>query len=128
MPNIIYLIYLWFNGIAYLVLGIWCAISVDKTAETIGFKSLDSSGRCEYTAVYGGLQIALGLLFGISALRADARSLGITFAVVIYSSLVIFRGVGLLRFWPVASATLMFASFELLMLIFAIALYYCSPV
>jgi len=117
------LVYLWFNSIAYLALGIWCASSVDKTAATVGFKNLDSSGRCEYTAVYGGLQIALGLLFGLSALRADARSLGITFALVIYASLVLLRAIGLLRFWPVASTTLMFASFELLMLVLAVALY-----
>jgi hypothetical protein len=127
MPPIIFLSYLWFNSIAYIVLGLWCASSVDKTAATVGFTSLTSSGRCEYTTVYCGLQIALGILFGLSALRADARSLGIIFALVIYASLVALRAIGLLRFWPVAPATLMFASFELLMLLIAIALYYDSP-
>ncbi len=109
--------YLAFNAFAYVILGLWCAVSVEQTAASIGYTKLDRSGKCEYTAVYGGLQIALGLMFGLFAMVADQSTLALQFACVLYASLVVFRAIGLLRFWPVASLTVVFAGFELLMLV-----------
>ena len=110
-------LYLGFNAVVYVLLGLWCAIAVDRTSTTVGFKLLDSSGRCEYTTVYGGLQLALGILFGIAAVQTQYLALGVLFAVVIYACLCIFRLIGLWRFWPVATITLGFGALELLMLL-----------
>ena len=109
--------YLGFNAVAYVLLGLWCALAVDKTAASVGYQTLNDSGRCEYTTIYGGLQLALGILFALAASQTQYLALGLFFAVVIYASLCTFRLIGLLRFWPVASLTLGFAAVELVMLL-----------
>lgn len=114
--------YLAFNGIAYLLLGLWCAMSVDRSAASIGFKTLDASGRCEFTTVYGGLQVALGAAFLAAAWIADFRLIGLLFAVLLYTSVVLFRVIGLFRYGPVAPLTLGVAALEASMLAAGVAL------
>ncbi len=114
--------FLWFNAIAYAGLGFWCAISVDKTAGSLGYKGLNSSGRCEYTAVYGGLQVALALMFLFLAMEPSLHALGLRFSIALYGALWVFRVIGLIRFWPVAPMTMAFAGFEALMLVLALVL------
>ena len=114
--------FLWFNAAAYLALGLWCAMAVDKTSAAVGYKTLDASGRCEYTAVYGGLEVGLGLIFAWLALHPQHASWALDFALLIYAPLVLFRLIGLARFWPVAGLTLVFAGFEALMLFFSVLL------
>lgn len=114
------LLYLGFNAVVYVALGLWCAIAVDKAASAVGFKALDDSGRCEYTAVYGGLQLALGVLFAVAAAQTQYLAPGLFFAVVVYACLCTFRLIGLVRFWPVATQTLGFAALELVMLLIGV--------
>ena len=114
--------YLAFNGVAYLLLGLWCAMSVDRAAASIGFKILDASGRCEFTAVYGGLQVALGAAFLAAAWINDFRRIGLLFAVLLYASVMLFRVIGLLRHGPVAPLTRGVAVIEASMLAAGVAL------
>lgn len=120
-------VYLAFNGIVYLLLGFWCAMAIDKAASSIGFKTLDASGRCEFTAVYGGLQVALGGAFVAAAWIVDFRLVGLLFAVLLYAGVVLFRIVGLLRFWPVAPLTLGVAALEASMLAAGVGLLLGQP-
>lgn len=116
--------FLWFNAAAYIALGLWCAASVEKTSASVGFKMLDASGRCEFTTVYGGLQLGLGLIFGWLALHPEHSTLALGFSLLVYAPLVLFRAIGLMRFWPVAGLTLTFAGFEVAMLLIALLLRY----
>ena len=55
--------FLAFVGIAYIGLGIWCAVAPEKTSKAVGFALQPGQGQSEFLTVYGGLEVALGLLF-----------------------------------------------------------------
>ncbi len=78
------------NAVGYVVLGLWCAFAPFFTADIVGFTLLGGKGIAEYTAVYGGLQVALGIFFYLChrTARLDAALL---FGTTLYSCLVVFR-------------------------------------
>lgn len=83
--------YLLANAFIYIGLGIWCTFSPQKTAKGIAISPEGQQGLAEYIAVYGGLQVALGLFFLWTAFSPERHYTGILFATIVYSCLVFFR-------------------------------------
>lgn len=87
---------LYFFGLLYVALGIWCGILPEKTSKAIGFTLNGSSGFAEYMTVYAGLEIGMGLFFLFCATRDDLRLAGIYMAFITSFCLVAFRSLSLM--------------------------------
>jgi hypothetical protein len=85
---------------------------------------MNAGGRTEYLAVYGGLQLGIGLLFAWTALARERGRFGLMLALALYAPIVAFRLLGLLRYGPVPTLTQVTAAGEALMLLFALALWF----
>lgn len=94
--------YIVINAIGYLLLGMWCAFAPFSTADLIGFSLLGGKGLAEYVAVYGGLQVALGIFF-YYCLRSGRYDTALIFGTILYSCLVLFRIGGMLIHQTVTS-------------------------
>jgi len=104
-------------GIAYIMLGIWCASMPGQTANSVGFKLISDSGRSEYFVVYGGLQLALGIAFLWPLRRKEDTRFSLRLCGLIHSCLVVFRTVSLLRFTDIGDTTYALAAGEWLILL-----------
>lgn len=62
-PFLITRAFLAFVCAAYVLLAVWCAVLPSQTANSVGFTLRAGSGQSEYLVIYGGLQLALGLVF-----------------------------------------------------------------
>jgi hypothetical protein len=115
--------YLYLNAAIYLLLAGWCALAPARTAAAVGYASLTRSGQVEYLTIYGGLQLGLAILFAWFAWSQQMRT-GLVLALALYAPIVLFRSIGLLRWWPVETATLVLAVVEWLMLLAALWLWW----
>jgi len=115
--------YLYLNAAIYLLLAGWCALAPARTAAAVGYASLTRSGQVEYLTIYGGLQLGLAILFAWFAWSQQMRT-GLVLALALYAPIVLFRSIGLLRWWPVETATLALAVVEWLMLLAALWLWW----
>ncbi|TWU29626.1 DUF4345 family protein [Bythopirellula polymerisocia] len=104
--------YLAIVGIIYLLLALWCALQPTKTAGSIGFELRPGSGESEYFTVYGGLQLALGLVFLLPMVRPEFTSASLLVCLLVHASLAIMRTLSLLLFSGVANPTWYFAATE----------------
>ena len=90
--------FIFINAVAYLVLGLWCALSPYKTAEMIGLGLVGAKGLAEYIAVYGGLEFGLGLFYAYSYFNPRTYRTGTIFSVCLYGGIVAYRGLGMLAY------------------------------
>lgn len=115
--------YLYLNALVYLLLAVWCAVAPARTAAAVGYTSLSRSGQVEYLTIYGGLQLGLAILFAWFAWSQQMRT-GLVLALALYVPIVLFRSIGLVRWWPVETTTLVLAAVEWLMLAVALWLWW----
>lgn len=114
--------YLFFNAGIYLLLAIWCIALPDKTSTAVGFQLIAGSGRSEYLAVYGGLQIGLAIFYALCALKPELRLFGIIFSCCLYVPLFSCRVISLLRFEQIGHVTYITAALELVLTSWALYL------
>ena len=115
--------YLYLNALVYLLLAVWCVVAPARTAAAVGYTSLSRSGQVEYLTIYGGLQLGLAILFAWFAWSQQMRT-GLVLALALYVPIVLFRSIGLVRWWPVETTTLVLAAVEWLMLAVALWLWW----
>jgi hypothetical protein len=84
-------IFLWFNALMYLALGVWCTVLPRKTAESIGFAFAKPGAQSEYITVYGGMEFGLGVFFLLCALNPVWREAGLLLGLVLYGGLALWR-------------------------------------
>jgi len=105
-----------FDGVAYLALGLW--LLADPTGGLAGVQvaPLSPVGETELRAMYGGLEIGLGL-FGLHAARHVALSVSALWAnVYVLAGLATARGAGVLLGGGDAPVMRALLAFELLSL------------
>ena len=107
-------------GAAYLGLAIWCVANPEGTAKAVGFQLEGGSGKSEYLTVYGGLQLALGLLFLQVWFRPAKTSAMVELCLVVHACLVLARGFSLLTVPGIASLTKGLAAGEWAILIWSL--------
>lgn len=117
-------IYLWANAALYALFAVWCALRLDATSQSLGYSSLNSSGRSEYLTVYAGLQLGLAVFFAWTASRPELQRAGLTLALAMYAAIVVFRWSSVLRYWPVERLTLVVGVLETILLSAAIVLWF----
>ena len=69
--------YLYLNSLLYLLVALRTTLAPESTATRLGYLTLSDQGRAEYLVVYGGLQVALALLFFLLARDAAYYRLGL---------------------------------------------------
>lgn len=119
-------LFLWLNAALYAVFSAWCALRWSSTSAALGYVQLNGSGRSEYMAVYGGLQLGLAIGFALFALHAQHQRLGVLFALVLYASIVPFRWASVAWMGPVERLTLAVGALETGMLLWAAGLWWGS--
>ena len=85
------------NAIGYCVLGLWCALQPYETAQLVGLTLTSSQGLAEYIAVYGGLEVGLGVFY-FWCLSPSRHATGLIFSLCLYGGLVLFRTGGMILF------------------------------
>ncbi len=99
-------------GAAYVLLAVWCMARPAATAQAVGFDLRPGSGQSEYLAVYGGLQLGLGLLFLSPWVRPEQTAFALTACLVIHAAIVVCRSCGFLIFTGFSSTTYILAGVE----------------
>lgn len=84
-------LYLWINGLLYLVFGLWCAIDPVWTSQAVGFHLPGNQGLAEFVAVYGGLEFGVGVFFLLAARTSSLRYAGLLFGTCFYLGIFTFR-------------------------------------
>ena len=105
-------IFLAFVGMAYVGLGLWCAVDPKTTASAVGFELTNTQGQSEFLTVYGGLEVGLGLLFLWPLIRRDEVAFPLFACLLIHTNLVLFRTVGFFAFEGFESTTYVLAAIE----------------
>jgi hypothetical protein len=115
--------YFWTNTVLYVVFAAWCTFAQTKSAAALGFLKLSPAGQTEYVVVYGGLQLALALLFGAAAMGVVTPRVGLMMSLAIYAPLVVYRAIAWLIHKPDSATALATAILEITLLTIAVFLY-----
>lgn len=99
-------------GLAYLALAAWCIAKPATTAASVGFDLRPGGGQSEYLAVYGGLQIGLGLMFLWPWLRPEDTTLVLGACLLVHASIVVCRAIGFVLFSGIETTTYALAVVE----------------
>lgn len=116
--------YLWLNAGLYLLLALWCTVQHGQTSRATGFVSLDNSGHSEYLVINGGLQLGLAFFYGTLAMSVPLHATGLLFSLLLYTPIVAYRVVTVLKYSPVGAVTLGTGALELVLLLGATLLYF----
>jgi hypothetical protein len=108
-------------GTVYVLLAIWCMAQTDKTSGSIGLNLKPGSGQSEYFTVYGGMQLALGLLFLAPLVRPEMLSTALLVSLVFHGCLVLCRTISFALFSGVANPTWYLAASEWVLFLGTIA-------
>lgn len=112
MIPIIIRIFLVLVGCTYIGLGIWCAVAPQQTSNAVGFTLQPGQGQSEFLTVYGGLEVALGLLFVWPIFNNKQVELPLLACLVVHASLVLFRTIGFFIYTGFESNTYALATLE----------------
>lgn len=116
--------YLWLNAFLYAVLAIWCTVQHTKTASGTGYTGLDNSGHSEYLVIYGGLQLGLVAIYAYLATKPEYLRLGVLLSIFLYTPIVIYRIITVIKYDPVSPITLGTSGLEVALLLAAIGLWF----
>lgn len=98
-------LFLWINGILYLIFSLWCFLMPSKAAGFVGFGLQNVSGKSEFLAVYAGLEMGMAIFFLFCANDPALKYAGVLFGTLMYLGINIFRGYSIARFGMVAVNT-----------------------
>ncbi|MDA7527812.1 DUF4345 family protein [Planctomicrobium sp.] len=104
--------FLAFIGITYIGLGLWCAIAPQKTSKAVGFDLQAGQGQSEFLTVYGGLEVALGILFLWPLYRSEEVAFPLFACLVVHACLVLFRTIGFFMYTEFETTTYFLAAIE----------------
>lgn len=85
-------------GGLYVLSALWCIVSLDVSANSLGFGFLNPAAQVEYFSVYGGLQLGLGIAMIAVSFKPPLLMGGLFFSVVFSWVLAVSRIVGLLLY------------------------------
>ena len=108
--------YLSLVGVLYIALGIWCTVQPTKLSRKVGFELLGGSGESEFLVVYGGLELAIGLIFLMPLLWKEHTGIMLLSCLIIHGCLVVFRTASLFRHTDIGPFTISLFKGECLLL------------
>jgi hypothetical protein len=116
-------IFLALTGLMYIGLAAWCTISPEKTSDKVGFQMKPGSGQSEFIVIYGGLELAMGILFLLPLWKPEWLQYSLFACIVIHGCLVAFRTASYLMYSGISGTTNKLAIGEWVILLAAIAVY-----
>lgn len=110
-------VFLLVAGLLYGALAVYCVARPQVAADTVHLAREGAGGKSEFLVIYGGLELALAVLFVLPILgQYPARPALISF-LVIHILLVAFRTASFLAFGPLPGSTVNLAIGEWVLLI-----------
>lgn len=85
-------------GLLYLSLSVWCSLFPARTSELVGFQLRPGTGQSEFLTVYGGLELALAVIFLRPLLQPRWTECALFVCVALHGCLVLFRTAGFFLF------------------------------
>jgi hypothetical protein len=99
-------------GVAYLLLAAWCSIRPGQTSQSVGFTLEPGSGQSEFLVVYGGMELALGIILLLPMFQAEWSPFVLWTCLIIHGCLVLFRAVSFFLYSGIQSTTYALAVVE----------------
>lgn len=109
-------------GLLYLVLTIWCTTKQELTSGKVGLIRQPGQGESEYLTIYGGVQLALALLFFMPVVRPEMTLSMLLTCTVVHGCLVLFRTIAFVQYSDFPRMTYQLAAGEWIILIVSAAL------
>jgi hypothetical protein len=85
-------------GLLYLYLAVWCSLFPARTSELVGFQLRPGTGQSEFLTVYGGLELALAIIFLRPLLQPRSSECALFVCLTLHGCLVLFRTAGFFLF------------------------------
>lgn len=120
-------IFLTIVGLAYIVLAVWCSWLPTTTSNAVGFTLQPGSGQSEFLTVYGGLELALGLVFLWPLVRPSETAYALFLCLLIHGCLVAFRTTGFILYTGIPTTTYGLAATEWIIFLGAAGLSWKRP-
>ena len=109
-------------GIVYLYLAVWCSLMPERTSRLVGFDLIPGSGQSEFLVIYGGLELAMALIFLLPLLRPRQLESSLLSCLIIHACLVFFRSVSFFLYSDIQPMTRKLAFYEWLIFLSAAVL------
>jgi hypothetical protein len=106
-------------AVMYSALGLFCLAFPERSISAMGLSWQNTSGKIEFMTFYGGLELGLGIFFGICLWKKEWLPAALMLAFVSSLVLMITRGVSMLRFEDIGPLTYTFFYFEIAMVVVA---------
>lgn len=90
-------IILWATGLIFTAYGLACFFDPSLAANYAGLAITNTDARIEMSAMYGGVQIAVGVFSVMAALNKVPRAAALLLLTLVFGGLVIGRAYGLLN-------------------------------
>ncbi len=110
-------------GFLYLLLAGWCSLAPQRTSAKVGFDLHPGAGQSEFLVIYGGLELALALLFLAPLVRPQVLMHSLVACLIVHACLVIFRTASLLLYSGIGPTTYRLAVAEWVILLGAAGLW-----
>ncbi|QDT92648.1 DUF4345 family protein [Gimesia algae] len=117
-------IFLTVVGLVYLLLALWCSVDPASASRSVGFILESGSGQSEFLVVYGGLELALGIIFLWPLWQPGVTRYSLIVCIIVHGCLVLFRSTGFVIFEEIASMTYSLAVGEWLIFLISLGLFY----
>ena len=118
-------IFLALVGLMYLGLAIWCSVVPTTTSAKVGFQLEPGSGQSEFLVIYGGLELALALIFLLPFARKEFLDSSLVACALIHACLVTFRTVSFFLYDDISSMTYKLAIGEWTILLLSVFFLIC---
>lgn len=115
-------IFLTVIGVTYLYLAAWCSLMPVQTSQLVGFDLKPGSGQSEFLVIYGGLELALAIVFLLPLIRPKRLENSLLVCLIVHACLVLFRTVSFFLYSAISPMTQKLAFFEWLIFLVAAAL------
>jgi presenilin-like A22 family membrane protease len=99
-------------GVAYFVLAAWCAVSPASTSKSLGYENLSSAAKSEYLVLYGGLQLALGIVFLWPVFRSVDPQPFLLVCLIVHVAIALFRTASYFLYADIPQMTRMLTGVE----------------
>ena len=104
--------FLLLQGVTFFGLGVWFLIEPTTLASAIGLAPQSPAGLAELRAVYGGLEIALGIFLVVTGFQTNWSGIGLWLLLSCYGGITAGRIAGILLDHPDDTFTLQLLGFE----------------
>ena len=115
-------IFLTVIGVTYLYLAAWCSLMPVQTSQRVGFDLKSGSGQSEFLVIYGGLEMALAVVFLLPIIRPKRLENSLLVCLIVHACLVLFRSVSFFLYSDISPMTKKLAFYEWLIFLVAAVL------